>query len=65
MSGVPLRLAAQIHNDIQDLTFALEYTEKGERTHVPERIQEYLGKLYINTQLLHETLKGGPPCTPN
>ena len=65
MSGVPLRLAAQIHNDIQDLTFALEYTEKGERTHMPERIQEYLGKLYINTQLLHETLKGETPCTPS
>ena len=58
MNGVPLRLTAQIHNDIQDLTFALEYTEAGARTHVPERIQEYLGKLYLNTELLHKTLKG-------
>jgi hypothetical protein len=65
MSGVPLRLAAQIHNDIQDLTFALEYDEQGGHVHVPERVQEYLGKLYINTQLLHETLKGETPCTPN
>ena len=65
MKGVPLRLAAQIHNDIQDLTFALEYTEAGAHTHVPERIQEYLGQLYLNTKLLHETLKGETPCTQN
>lgn len=65
MNGIPLRLAAQIHNDIQDLTFALEYTEQGAHTHVPERVQEYLGKLYLNTKLLHETLKGETPCTPN
>jgi len=65
MSGTPLRLAAQIHNDIQDLTFALEYDEQGAHTRVPERVQEYLGKLYLNTKLLHETLKGEKACTPN
>jgi hypothetical protein len=58
MNGVPLRLAAQIHNDLQDLTFALEYTEQGARTHVPERIQEYIGKLLLNAQALHDILKG-------
>lgn len=58
MSGVPLRLAAQIHNDLQDLTFALEYDERGAHQHVPERIQEYLGKLMLNAQTLHDTLKG-------
>jgi len=61
MSGVALRLAAQIHNDIQDLTFALEYDEQGAHVHVPERIQEYLGKLYLNTELLYKTLKGETP----
>lgn len=58
MNGVPLRLAAQIHNDLQDLTFALEYTEQGARTHVPERIQEYIGKLLLKVQALNDVLKG-------
>jgi hypothetical protein len=58
MKGVPLRLAAQIHNDLQDLTFALEYDEQGGHTHVPERIQEYIGKLLLNAQTLHDILKG-------
>ena len=65
MKGVALRLAAQIHNDIQDLTFALEYDAHGAHVHVPERVQEYLGKLYLNTELLHATLKGETVCTQN
>ena len=65
MTGVPLRLAAQINNDLQDLTFALEYTEQGAHIHVPERIQEYLAKLWVNANALHETLKGTTPCMPN
>lgn len=60
MSTSALSLAAQIHNDVQDLTFALEYDEHGAHTHVPERIQDYLGKLYLKTELLHKTLKGEP-----
>lgn len=58
MNGVPLRLAAQIHNDLQDLAFALEYTEQGARTHVPERIQEHIGHLLLKVQALHDILKG-------
>ena len=58
-------LAAQIHNDLQDLTFALEYDEQGAHQHVPERIQEYLGMLYIKMNMLHETLKGETPCMQN
>jgi len=65
MSGTPLRLAAQIHNDIQDLTFALEYDEQGVHQHIPERVQEWLGKLYLNTELLHKTLKEEKSCTPS
>lgn len=65
MSGVSLRLAAQIHNDLQDLTFALEYNEQGAHQHIPERVQEYLGKLYLNSETLHQTLKGEQPCTPS
>jgi hypothetical protein len=65
MNGVPLRLAAQIHNDLQDLTFALEYTEQGARTHVPERIQEHIGHLLLKVQALHDILKGETPCMQN
>ena len=63
MSGVPLRLAAQIHNDLQDLTFALEYDEHGAHTHVPERIQEYLGHLLLKVQALNDVLKGETHAT--
>ena len=63
MSGVPLRLAAQIHNDLQDLTFALEYTEQGARTHVPERIQEHIGHLLLKVQALKDVLKGETHAT--
>jgi hypothetical protein len=58
MNGVPLSLAAQIHNDLQDLAFALEYTEQGARIHVPERIQEHIGHLMLKVQALHDILKG-------
>jgi hypothetical protein len=50
-------LAAQIHNDLQDLTFALEYDEQGAHQHVPERIQEYLGMLYTKLQQLNLVLR--------
>lgn len=58
-------LAAQIYNDLQDLTFALEYDEQGMQQHVPQRIQEYLGTLYTKMGMLHETLKGETPCMQN
>jgi hypothetical protein len=58
-------LAAQIHNDLQDLTFALEYDEQGVHQHVPERIQGYLSTLYTKMGMLHETLKGEMPCMQN
>jgi hypothetical protein len=50
-------LAAQIHNDLQDLTFALEYDEQGAHQHVPERIQEYLGMLYTKMGMLNLALQ--------
>ena len=65
MKGVPLRLTAQIYNDLQDLSFELEYTDQGVARHVPERVKEYLAKLMDNTQTLHELLEGEKACTPN
>jgi len=50
-------LAAQIHNDLQDLTFALEYDEQGAHQHVPERIQEYLSTLYTKMGMLNLALQ--------
>lgn len=50
-------LAAQIHNDLQDLTFALEYDEQGVHQHLPERVQECLGKLYVKSQQLNLKVK--------
>jgi hypothetical protein len=65
MKGTPLRLAAQIYNDLQDLSFALEYTDQGASQHVPERVREYLATLMDNTQALHEILEGEKVCTPS
>jgi hypothetical protein len=50
-------LAAQIHNDLQDLTFALEYDEQGAHQHVPERIQGYLSTLYTKMGMLNLALQ--------
>lgn len=58
MSNAPMRLVAQIHNDLQDLIFALEYNEQGVHQHIPEHVQDWLGKLYDKTAQLHELLKG-------
>ena len=50
-------LAAQIHNDLQDLTFALEYDEQGAHQHVPERVKQALYGLFSNIQMLNLQVK--------
>jgi hypothetical protein len=51
------QLAALLHNDIQDLFYALEYDEHGKSVHVPERLRHPLATLYTRSQLLTLTVK--------
>lgn len=53
-----LSTTAQMHNDLQDLAFALEYDEQGVHQRVPERVQEYLGSLMRKNSELRTKLEG-------
>ncbi len=50
-------LAAQLHNNLQDLMFALEYDEQGVHQHIPERVKQALCGLFSNIQMLNLQVK--------
>ena len=53
-----LTITAQIHNTLNDLTYALEYDEQGNNRYVPEQVRRYLHSLTTNNSRLHTRLEG-------
>lgn len=51
------RLAAELHNCVQDLTYFLEHNEEGQFQRVPEHVRDTLNSLYKKTSQLTEVIE--------